>query len=750
MEDAEASALRENLRGLQTDSLRLIGGAVTVVGGVSMLLVLWVPTGGNAPPGAWAASILCFGGGVLAYVLLPRRPALAPWTLVGAVFGGIAAGLLALNSLTVAYLLPVPVVFASVLLGQWGFLLTAGLAGVLGVSFAVGHLGLPIGSVSVLAPVGVNVAVTLACWLSSRNLYTALTWAWNGYERARRNEERARANQAELRRALKALDEASYRLERASYMFGLARDQAEEARRLKQQFSQTISHELRTPLNLIVGFTELMTQSPEYYGRKLPAAYARDLSIVHRNACHLQSLVNDVLDLARIEVAQLGLLPEEVEPAALVQEAVITVRSLVESRGLRLEVDIQPGLPRLWIDPTRIRQVLFNLLNNAGRYTEQGSITVRARQDGQEVIFAVADTGVGIAAEDMARIFEEFRQVDEGTRRRHGGAGLGLAISKRFVELHGGRIWVESRVGEGSTFSFSLPLNPREPVTPGAQMVRAVPISALGGSQERILLAVTSSPGAATLLARYIHGWRTVVVRDLEQARQVAPKLVPQAIVIDTAGGPPAQAPSELARAWGLPGTLLIACPLPGEEDQRQRLAVEGYLAKPVSQQSVLDVVRRFGREVDRVLVIDDDPDFVRLLSRILESPPHCCQVAVAYDGREAIALGQQRRPDLILLDVVLPDMPGSEVIERLRADPALRAVPIIIVSGQWEVDTVAALPGDMVIGRANGLATGEVVQWIRQALAAMGGPTELETDARAQTFLTPGVSPMPPAEPVR
>ncbi|MDI7276016.1 MAG: ATP-binding protein [Anaerolineae bacterium] len=718
----DTSARRDNLRDLQAGSLKLMAGAIAVAGGVSLLLVLWVPTGANAPAGAWAACVLLLGGALSAQILARRLLAPAPWVLVGAVLGAVACALSSLRNPGLAYLLPVPVVFASVLLDQGGFLLTACLAGLLGAGIATEHLGLPLRSAGVLLPLGVSAAVSMACWLSSRNLYVALDWAWSGYERARRNEELARANQAELRRALKALDEATYRLERATYMFARARDQAEEARRLKQQFSQTISHELRTPLNLIVGFTELMIQSPEYYGRRLPAAYARDLNIVHRNACHLQSLVNDVLDLARIEAAQLGLLPEEVDPAALVQEAVDTARSLAEVRGLRLEVQIEPKLPRLMIDPTRIRQVLFNLLNNAARFTEQGTITVNVRRQGDEVVFAVADTGVGIPAKDIPRIFDEFRQVDEGIRRRHGGAGLGLAISKRFVELHGGRIWAESEVGRGSTFSFALPVAPREPAAAAVHPAMTAPRVTLDPSRERILLAVTRSPAAAMLLTRYVHGWRTVVVQDLEQAQQTVRQLVPQAVVIDTAGGLTTPTPSQLARAWGLMHTRLIVCPLPGEESQRQRLAADGYLVKPVSRQSVLDVLRRFGQEVDRVLVVDDDPDFVRLLSRILESPPHCYQVAAAYDGREGLELIRHQRPDLILLDMVLPDLPGAEVIERIRADHALRAVPIIVVSGQGEVDTVETVKGDMIIGRANGLTAGEVVQWIQQVLDTAGG----------------------------
>src|SRR5258708_4734116 len=268
-------------------------------------------------------------------------------------------------------------------------------------------------------PIAVLIGLVIASWLSAHNLYTTLAWFGEAYASASRNEQIARDHEAELRRALKALDDMTYRLERANYTLTLERNEAEEAKRLKQQFAQTISHELRTPLNIIVAFTDMMAQSPEYYGAPLPPAYMRDLSIIHRNASHLQTLVNDVLDLARIEAAQMVVIPEETDPVVLIQEAVQTVRSLVEMRDLTLNVSIQKHLPKIWIDTTRIRQVLFNLLNNAARFTEYGTITVQAEQQHDMIVFSVSDTGVGIAPDDMKKLFVEFHQLSSGTRRLH-------------------------------------------------------------------------------------------------------------------------------------------------------------------------------------------------------------------------------------------------------------------------------------------------------------------------------------------
>jgi signal transduction histidine kinase/CheY-like chemotaxis protein len=643
---------------------------------------------------------------------------------------------LALRSPVIVCLFVLPILFASVLLNQRAVIAVSAVAGLIAVGAGLKSTRIPgpstelviplanetlvrLFSSEVLLPIGLLALVTAATLVSSHSLPTVLAWVWSGYERARRNERIARNHEAELKRALKALDEATHRLERANYNLTLARDQAEEARRIKQQFAQNISHELRTPLNLIVSFVELMAQSPEYYGSPLPPAYLRDLGIVYRNACHLQGLVNDVLDLARIEAAQMTILPEESHPAALVREAVATARSLVEVRGLALYTEIESDLPELWLDTTRIRQVLFNLLNNAARFTEQGSITVSVRRQGGEVIVAVADTGVGIAAKDIPRIFEEFQQLDGSTRRFHDGAGLGLTISQRFVELHGGRMWVESEVGKGSTFYFSLPMGHTDLSEDAANSPTAArPLSAKG-SEEPVLLAITRSQPAALLLARGVRGWRTVVVQDLEQARHTAEQLMPQVVVIDRAYTALSPAKVEkIAREWGLPHTQFLVCPLPGERRLHRRLIADGYMVKPISREVLWDVLRQFGEDVDRVMIIDDDQDFVLLLSRMLENNPvRRYQVISAGSGQEALALMRQSQQDLVLLDLRLPDIDGFRVIEHVRSNPAWQHIPVIIVSGQDELDHQEVLTGSLVISRADGMMPGEVMRWIQNAM---------------------------------
>ncbi len=718
-QDQEQDSFDNHLIYLQAEAFNVIALFAGILGYSGLIWITWSGDEKILPEMGIGSGLL-LACTLLSYTLKVRHLTMASTLVIGGILAFITCLAIALPSLDLHYLFIVPIIFSSVLLGQQAIFWATGAASILLLAVTLFQTQKPLYFASAAAPVLALVLVALAAWLSSRNLYTALAWVINSYEQARCNEQLARERQAELKRVLKDLDAATYTVERTNHMLRLARDQAEEARRLKQQFAQNISHELRTPLNLIVGFTETMLQSPEYYGEQLPFPYLRDLSIVYRNACHLQSLVHDVLDLARIEAAQMSLLPEEVDIAVLVEEAVETARSLVETRGLTLYTEIDPHLPHLWIDPVRIRQVLFNLLNNAARFTEKGSVTVSVRHQGDDVVFAVKDTGIGIAPKDIPRVFEAFHQVDGSMQRRQGGAGLGLTISKHFVELHGGRIWLESQVGEGSTFYFSLPVN--SAVQTGIvercsfQVAREI---ATGWNQAPILLAITRSPSAATMLSRYLRKCRTIVVPNLEQARLVAQQMIPQVVLVDTTSEALDTTIRlvELAEKWVLRQTPFVACPLPGEERLRQQLAANGYLIKPVTRESLWDVLRQFGEDVDKILVVDDDRDFVRLMSRLLDNPLRRYRVFTAYGGQEALAIARRLEPDLILLDLKLPDIDGFQVIERIRADAKRKDIPIVIVSAQDEIDTLETLNGPMFINKSGGFAPGEVVRWIQSVL---------------------------------
>ncbi|MCY3796936.1 MAG: HAMP domain-containing sensor histidine kinase, partial [Chloroflexi bacterium] len=305
----------------------------------------------------------------------------------------------------------------------------------------------------------VNVWATLwMIWLSARPLLLARQWFASNYELSRAALEKSRDYQFQLRQALDDLTEAHYQLTQLNQLAHDLRHQADEARRAKEQFVANVSHELRTPLNMIIGFSEMALNSPETYGRPIPQTLLADLEIVLRNSQHLSSLIDDVLDLSQIEAGQMALMKEGAALGEIVDEAVTAVRPLFNSKGLTLRRDIPLNLPALYCDRVRIRQVLLNLLSNAGRFTERGGVQVCARREEQAIIVSVADTGPGIVAEEMEEIFKPFQQIDGSVQSHWAGSGLGLSVSKHFVELHKGRMWLESEPEQGATFYFRLPI----------------------------------------------------------------------------------------------------------------------------------------------------------------------------------------------------------------------------------------------------------------------------------------------------
>ena len=711
------------------DLIQLRAGALVILGWITgsisylcLIFLIWPVTGASVPWVLWQGILVLAAVSTLAIVSPHRYQRAMRYGYVAGVHLCAACSLLALGTPESGYFFILPIIFANVLFNRWLALVNAVVAVLLIALLNHVGLGIALWGVTPLLSILTTAVVAVASWLAANNLYTALTWLASAYTTANTNQRLARERQAELQRVLKALDEAHYRLRRLNGLLVTARDQAEEGRRIKQYFAQTISHELRTPLNLVVGFAELMVESPEYYGAVLPSSYLRDLRIIYRNAHHLQGLVNDVLDLARIDAAQVSLIVERVEPGELTCEAVETVRSLVESRGLTLATNIADDLPQIWLDATRIRQVLINLLNNAARFTRKGSVTVTVQPTGEDLLFAVSDTGIGIAPADLARIFDEFYQVDGGTNRQQGGAGLGLAISRKFVGLHGGRMWAESMVGQGTTIFFTLPVARTAEILPRAEILDREVAAAPGGRDtEHVLLVVTTSNSAVRLLSRYLTHYRVLATGDLGQAQTLARQVMPQAVILDSASVHLSQEElGELGSAWGLPQVPVITSPLPGEEPLQRRLAVDGYLIKPVVRQNLWDVVRSFGESVEQILIVDDNRDFVRLLRQMLANPLRPYRIESVYSGEEALASLHLTPPDLILLDLGLPDMNGVELVEILRRHPVWHSIPIVIVSAQDELDGLEVMHGALTVSKAGGLLPGDLVRWLG---AFMGSP---------------------------
>jgi len=614
----------------------------------------------------------------------------------------------------------------------------------LGVSFlAVGAAGVAAGFLTapqLALPMLIMLVTVGLTAMSQYHIYTGLRQTWDSYQSSLKIAEEARRHRAELARVTKSLDEAYQRLRHLNEAYVEAWQVAEEAKRFKAEFAANISHELRTPLNIIVGLTELMIQSPESYGGvRLPSAYWRDLSIVYRNARHLAQLVDDVLDLARIEAARMNMVMQEVDATSLVREAVEIIRPLVTGRGLTLRVEIQDGLPRLWADPTRVRQVLLNLMSNATRFTEEGSITVTVKRSDHHVQFSVADTGIGIAPEDVPKIFEAFHQLSTSPHKKQQGVGLGLTLSKHFVELHGGKIWVESRPGQGSTFYFTLPVTEKgtteRPVLPSL-LSFTPPLRLEEG--DRVLVAITRSAAGVRLLDRYVEGYRTVMAPDLDHARSWIQKLCPHGVVVDaTEEWTDPQHLPQFAQILGAIHLPIILCPLPGAHRLGAISEAAGYLPKPVQRETLFDLLRQFGERVETILIIDDDRDFVGFLARLLEDRVRPYRVLAAYRGSDGLELIRRHKPDLVFLDLVMPDMDGVEVLRCMRSEPDLRHIPVVIVSGRGDQGDTGMLSGVITFTKAEGFQPAQMTRWIGAILKAtprsvsglVRGPVKLSAD---------------------
>jgi YD repeat-containing protein len=545
-----------------------------------------------------------------------------------------------------------------------------------------------------------------------------------------------RQRQGELNRALKALDDAYESLKRANSELASARVRAEEARVLKEQFVANVSHELRTPLNLIVGFVEMIYLSPEVYqGAVLTPTLEGDLQEVYRASRHLQSLVNDILDLSRIDASRLPMFRELQDLRPVIKEAVDTVRPLFRQRGLFLDIEESQELPALFIDRTRIRQVLLNLFNNAARYTDRGGVRVTTTYDEQEVTIGVHDTGAGIPANQLEIIFEQFRQADPG-RRGQTGAGLGLSLSRQFVRLHGGRMWAESTLDQGSSFYFTLPLpgtqaeSPTLYRTPDRRRIRP---------DTAPVLILDPDPSIADMLSRYL-GDRLVITVDKESGlNELVAAEHPVAIVVNLPPDAPdtlwLAPPSELIHRYGVP---LFRCSIPSPSWLRYASTFDEVLTKPVSAETITALAHRHANPEEGILIVDDDPGFVRLIRRTLEMAEWQGPVDSAYSGQHALRLAVEKPPRLVFLDLLMPEMDGFEVLKAMRQEPELLHTRIVAVTAtSYAEEALRRMGSRLTLTQSTGLTTGTVVELLHSALNLVrpnyipeGSPPETEDNA--------------------
>jgi signal transduction histidine kinase/CheY-like chemotaxis protein len=595
-------------------------------------------------------------------------------------------------------------------------------------------------SYSLAAIVG-GLMTGLLGWAVTSALLTVTEWSLFSFEHAREKVDEAQRQRVELKQVQEDLVLANRELTRLSDRLQAMYQVAEEARQAKEAFVANVSHELRTPLNMIIGFSEMITQSPQVYGGELPSTLLADIAAIQRNSQHLAKLVDDVLDLSQIEAGRMALSKEWASVREIVNTAAQATQALFDSKGLYLQVDVPLDLPVLFCDSTRIRQVVINLLSNAGRFTERGGVRVCAGQDRDDIVISVADTGRGIAVEDQKRLFEPFQQLDNSIRRQHGGSGLGLSISRRFVDMHGGKMWLESEVGVGTTIYFSLPLE----APPAAALVedsvkrwfnpydeyeyRARARRSRAPVPELVPRFVILEGGHTLqqMFSRYMDDVAITHVQDADEARHVLERSPARALVVNAPILKDAPIPSQ----WvNMPyGTPTVTCWVPGEDEAAQRLGVVRYLVKPVTGKTLLRTLEALGQEIETVLLVDDEPEALQLFARVLSSSQRPYRVLQATGGRRALGLLRERRPDVLLLDLIMPGLDGFQVLQQKSQDPAIRDIPVIIISSRDPVNE-PIVSDSLTVTRGGGFSARDLLECIQ---AVSGALTPLpRTDDRA------------------
>lgn len=681
----------DDLEMLRRGSLRMILTCVSVALYV-WCLVLFQPINMYADerldPVAWGPAIL--GAGLVAAFLTQKRHLhLAAASVIGGVAGTALLLMWRFDNPALAYLLTVVVSLTGVLFGIRGVVGAAALSSAAILVVGTRYWECAPLAAELLAPIAVVCAVGVLSSLGVRNLYTALHWALDRAMAAQRNEDEARSHRAELARALKGLTEAYQRLEFANYDLARAREVAEAASLNKQRFVAIVSHEMRTPLNILTALSEIMYFSPERYGAlPLPPELRRDVREMYRSSRHLLRLIDDVLDLAQIEAGQMRIDFQATDLTGVVAEVLDMIRPFVRERDIVLRAEVPEELPPVLIDRARIQQVLLNLLNNAQRYTSHGSITVSAASDGPWVTVTVADTGIGIPPSEHEAMFKEFHQVEGLVIQGQSGCGLGLAICKRFIGMHGGRIWLESEgvPGRGSRFTFTLPTaDVRRVPTARVQPTQAPPHVA--SSRSRTLLLLDDDPTVVKILERGLEQHRIVGVTDVTQVPALVRDLHAEAIVVNrarfTRRRTHPRSGGSLRQILADADVPVVWCSLIGRGQMARLLGVQDYLIKPVERQALMEVMGRFDGQVHRVLVVDDDPQMARLLGRMLETFDGDYEVVAATNGIEGLNAMRVQRPDLVLLDLMMPEMDGSELLRQMQADADLRETPVVVITAQ-------------------------------------------------------------------
>jgi len=486
----------------------------------------------------------------------------------------------------------------------------------------------------------------------------------------------------------------SCRIKEATRELALSKDAADAANQAKSAFLANMSHELRTPMNAILGYSEMLMEEAEDVGQD---DFIPDLKKINQAGNHLLTLINDVLDLSKIESGKMEAFTEVFDVGAFIDQITGTAQPLMVKNTNHFRIERDDNLGKACQDITKLRQSLLNLLSNAAKFTHEGTITLQAERqsqaDGDWLTFAVSDTGIGIAADKLGHVFEEFSQADESTTRDFGGTGLGLAISRRFCQMLGGKLSVSSELGAGSTFTIRLPATlpgaevPQEDSTQPASSVAQTSAEGPQAKHGNTLLVIDDDAEACEIIRRFLEkdGFDVVTAVSGEEGLRLAHQLQPAAITLDVMM--PDMDGWSVLRALKVDPVLhtipVVMLTMVDDKTRGYSLGATDYITKPVDRERLHTALEPYytGGEHSSVLVVEDDPATRDILVRTLKDADW--QVSEAGNGREALERLAEEKPQMILLDLMMPVMDGFDFLLEMRANADWQNIPVIVLTAK-------------------------------------------------------------------
>ena len=489
----------------------------------------------------------------------------------------------------------------------------------------------------------------------------------------------------ELQQQSEELQQTADELQEQNTELELQRRQVEEANRLKSEFLSNMSHELRTPLNSVMALSRVLISQASH---KLSEDESNYLKVIERSGKNLLALINDILDLAKIEAGRMDVSLKLFPLGSAVETIMERLEPLAKEKGLDLNQEIPADLPQIESDEIRVHQILQNLVGNAVKFTNEGSVTVTVISDAENIHIEVADTGIGIAEKDLPHIFEEFRQVDGSSARAYEGTGLGLTIAYRAARMLGGELRVESVLGKGSKFTLTLPIKWPEIMPAPGPVVPMPPVEIV--QARNAVLVVDDDPGVAAMIADYLirEGYGALTATSGKQALELAAKHRPFAITLDILM-PDMDGWEVLQRLKESPATKDIPVIIISIADDKEigfALGAVGYITKPVNKDVLLAEINRIGGPATHTVLIVDDNALERSeMTQIIEQEG--MRAVVAENGKICMDMIKESVPDVLVLDLIMPEMDGFEVLKRVRSDPATRNLPVIVVTAKELTD---------------------------------------------------------------